>query len=311
MKRICALVMAVLCILSAFTFTGVAAETTRPSNVKNVTTKVTDTTASVSWDAVKGATGYRFYMWNETDKKWNIGLSATDQLGVEISRLIPGKTYKFAVKTYRTVGKKNVWSKGYTEFSILTRPSDVAKVKATSKSNSVTLSWSKAEGAYAYRVYQYMPSTKSYKALKNTTKCTFTVEGLSQGKKYIFAVRPWAKDGKTISWAAKRTTVRTATQPKAPKEVKASKITADSVTLSWDKVNGATGYTVYIWNTTTKKWNVSSAKVTSTSVKINKLSPKKNYIFAVRPFIEYGSAKVMGKYTQVKLKTAAKPAATR
>lgn len=311
MKRICALLMAFVCIFGVFSFSCAAAsQTIAPANVKNIKATVTDTTASVSWDAVKNAKGYRFYMWNETEKKWVVALSQTDQLGVEISKLVPGKKYSFAVKTFTKDTKgKAVWSKGYTDFSILTRPSDVKTVKATVAKDSIKLTWSKSEGAKGYRVYRYVPSSKSWKALKTTTSRSYTVTKLTAGKKYIFAVRPYAKQDGITSWAGKLTKIAVAAAPKAPEKLR-STVTSNSVTLRWNASEGATGYRIYIWNVSKKKWDIASSSVKSTSAKITNLKAGKNYIFAVKPYTRYGSINSWGSYSQIKVTTAKAQAET-
>ena len=306
MKRICALVMAVICIFSVFSFScAAAAQTIAPPSAKSIKTTVTSTTASVTWGAVKNAKGYRFYTYNDSEKKWVIALSKTDQLGVDISNLLPGRKYTFAIKSYTTNSKgKTLWSSKYTSFSILTRPENVKTLKATYnlENNSIKLTWSKSEGATGYKVYRYIPSTKSWKALKTTTARSYTVTKLTAGKKYIFAVRPYAKQDGMTSLAAKLTKVGIAAAPKAPTKLRASAST-NSVTLKWNASEGATGYRVYIWNATKKKYDVASSSVSSTTVKITNLKAGRNYIFAVKPYTRYAGINSWGELAKLKVTT--------
>lgn len=72
-------------------------------------------------------------------------------------------------------------------------------LKVSKKTNSsVTLKWSKVEGADKYAVYQYNSKTKKYVKIKSVSKTTYTVKGLDSGTKYQFKVAALVKgkDGK-------------------------------------------------------------------------------------------------------------------
>ena len=115
-KRFSALITAIICVISLFSFSASAAEAKAPANVSKITTKVNSTDAAISWGKVKGAKGYRFYMWDESQKKWIVGINSTTELGAEISNLTPGQKYTFGVKAYKKSGKKTLWSKKVTRF---------------------------------------------------------------------------------------------------------------------------------------------------------------------------------------------------
>lgn len=78
------------------------------------------------------------------------------------------------------------------------------------------------------------------------------------------------------------------------KRLKASKTTATTITLKWDKVKGAESYQVYRYNTSSKSWT--KIKTTSkTSYKVASLSTATVYQFKVRA--KKGSQ--TGKYSSV------------
>lgn len=64
--------------------------------------------------------------------------------------------------------------------------------------SSVTLKWSKVEGADKYAVYQYNSKTKKYVKIKSVSKTSYTVTGLDSDTKYQFKVAALVKgkDGK-------------------------------------------------------------------------------------------------------------------
>ena len=298
--------MAIICVLSLFSFGALAADTKAPANVSKITTKVNSTDAAISWSKVKGASGYRFYMWNETQKKWTVGIKSTTQLGAEISNLTPGKKYTFGVKAYKKDGKKTVFSKSVKKVSILTKPAAVKKINTSSELNSIKLSWKAAKGAKGYRIYQYNASKKTWDTIKkSTTALSFTVKDLKPGAKYTFAIKAYAKADDMYSWSKVRTTADTATKPASPKTLKYT-ATASSVALSWSKSSGATGYKIYMRDTKTNSWKTVASGVTSTSITISELSSSKKYTFAVKPYIKLDGATIWGDYAQITATTAGK-----
>lgn len=93
----------------------------------------------------------------------------------------------------------------------------------------------------------------------------------------------------------------------APKNIKASDITETSVALKWDKVKGANGYKVYIYNTEKKKYALYKT-VKGTSCKVEGLRAGKTYIFAVAAAAKKGGKTTAQERSKgVQVTTAAKP----
>ncbi|MCI6770403.1 MAG: fibronectin type III domain-containing protein [Oscillospiraceae bacterium] len=86
--------------------------------------------------------------------------------------------------------------------------------------------------------------------------------------------------------------------PGVPKNLK-STATTDSITLTWSKVDQATGYRVYVYNTSKKTYSI--VKSTSkTSLVIKDLKPGQTYRFAVRAFSKNGSEVIFSRsYTTI------------
>lgn len=82
--------------------------------------------------------------------------------------------------------------------------------------SSVTLKWSKVEGADKYAVYRYDSKTKKYVKIKSVSKTSYTVTGLDSGTKYQFKVAALVKgkDGKyTAQTQSEAKSVTTAEYP--------------------------------------------------------------------------------------------------
>ena len=87
--------------------------------------------------------------------------------------------------------------------------------------------------------------------------------------------------------------------------LKVSSRSKNSLTLTWTKTAGATGYRVYSYNPTTKKYKALSDVKTNTYT-VKKLKAGTKYYYAVKPFTKVGSKTYWGTLS-VLLTTATKP----
>lgn len=90
---------------------------TNPAAV-NFTLSTSSKKATVKWNKVTGATGYKVYYKTSANDKW-IGLKTTDNKTTSYTKtgLTNEKTYYFTVKAYRTVGGKT-YNGAYTTKTI-------------------------------------------------------------------------------------------------------------------------------------------------------------------------------------------------
>ena len=95
------------------------------------------------------------------------------------------------------------------------------------------------------------------------------------------------------------------------KPLKSEKIeatqTADTITLKWNKVIGATGYRVYVYNTKTGKYK--TVKTTAgTTCTVKKLKSGTAYKYAVKAYTKTSDGETIWAENSVKITTATKPA---
>jgi fibronectin type 3 domain-containing protein len=147
---------------------------------------------ALSWREVKGADGYKVYVYNSKKKKYTT-LKTVSNNKYTAEELKSGTTYKFAVKPYAKKNGKTYYGKPVylTVTTKLTLPSLTAKI--TSKGN--TLKWSKVNGADGYVIYYSTKKDGSYKKLKATTATSYTHLKTSKSKNYYYKVRAY----KTVS----------------------------------------------------------------------------------------------------------------
>ena len=182
-----------------------------------------------------------------------------------------------------------------------TNVSNVSGFKASSSAKSVKLTWKKVSKANGYIIYQYNSSKKTWvkkKTLKTNTT-SYTVKSLTPGTAYRFAVKAYIQaNGKQVN-SKSYTSLYTATNPNAV----SFKVTPGKkkATIKWNKVKGATGYTVYYKTSSKGSWKKLKA-TKSTSYTKTKLTSKKTYYFTVKAYKTYKGKTYTSSFTSKKVK---------
>ena len=95
-------------------------------------------------------------------------------------------------------------------------------VKVKNGDKRATISWSKVDGADAYRIYMYDANSKSYKRKATVKGTKYTIKKLTNGKTYKFKVMPVKYDKMTKTYTAGTASKVVKAVPKAPE--KSSKV---------------------------------------------------------------------------------------
>ena len=168
--------------------------------------------------------------------------------------------------------------------------------------NALKLNWSKVNGANGYRVY--VKVNGQWKALGNTKSTTYVHKKLETGKSYTYTVKAYKNTKSGTVWSSydkKGITGKAALS--APSLRKAKRSSAKKATLSWKKVNGASGYVVYR-KTNNGRWQIVK-KITKgniTSFTDKRLSKGKKYTYTVRAYCTVGKKNIYSGYNKKGLK---------
>ena len=157
--------------------------------------------------------------------------------------------------------------------------------KATLTVGTVTqktaaLSWSVKGKADGYLIYRYDYKAKSFDRIAETSKTAYTAGNLEGGESYLFAVRPFAKQGKTLV-KGKLAKVRFYTPLAAVGTIKQSETTAASHKLQWKAVPGADSYQIYYFKDSTKTFALLGA-TTNPVCTVKNLQSAATYQYKVR-----------------------------
>ena len=163
--------------------------------------------------------------------------------------------------------------------------------------NAITFKWSTVSNADGYQVYRKVNSGK-WKSVKTTTGLVYKDKDTKAGYKYSYTVKTYKLiDGKKVySGYDKRglsgklnTTV-------------SLKIKNNTVSVSWKKTNGASGY--YIYRATSKKGKYSKIKIITSGKTLKytdkKVKKGKTYYYKVVPFRKISGKAVKGASSAVK-----------
>lgn len=163
--------------------------------------------------------------------------------------------------------------------------------------NAITFKWSTVSNVDGYQVYRKVNSGK-WKSVKTTTGLVYKDKDTKAGYKYSYTVKTYKLiDGKKVysGYDKKGLSGKLNTTVSL-------KIKNNTVSVSWKKTNGASGY--YIYRATSKKGKYSKIKIITSGktlkYKDKKVKKGKTYYYKVVPFRKISGKAVKGASSAVK-----------
>ena len=202
----------------------------------------------ITWINIKGATGYTVYRsvdgktWDEVETVDGFDpLKSGDELSVVDKNVKNNVKYRYRVRSFNDSGKCKQDASKYMTGRYLMSP---ATIKLKKSSTSITVSWTKVEGASSYRVYRRIVNADgsygSWSTLKSGIKELSYKDSsisLTTARKYQYSVRSFASDAASVHTSF-------ATTVFVPKTKVTLKTLYNGVSLTWTKINGVEGYRV-------------------------------------------------------------------
>ena len=175
-----------------------------PANVTLGSAKAVSGGIQVTWQAASGAAKYKVYRKDAVNTKWTViatvtGTSYTDKSGTA------GTKYSYTVRGVAADGK--TLSPGYNKTGVSATvpkaaavPAEVKMGDATARGSYITVDWSRAANASAYRVYRRINNSTDWRIVASSVNGTsYTDWNVEPGVRYSYTVRGIAADGKTLS----------------------------------------------------------------------------------------------------------------
>ena len=191
----------------------------------------------ISWNKSNGTEQYRVYY--KGSKGWTrmVDTTSTSYIDKDVSS---GKNYTYTVRCINSSATK--FTSGYDSKGKSVKYISTPKItKAESVDGGVKISWNKSNGAEKYRVYY--KGSKGWTRMVDTTSTSYIDKDVSSGKNYTYTVRCLnkSKNKFTSGYNSTGKSIKYVSAPKISK----TEATYNSITLNWDKVNGAEKYRVY------------------------------------------------------------------
>ena len=234
-------------------YTYVNAEVTDiPSTVTGVrSTSNTSTSNTITWNASTKAEGYEIYQWIGTTDSYKL-IGTTTSTKFTNSKKSSGTMYRYKVRAFNNVDGQRIEGAYSSEFTTCTLPANVSFSLCSTDVDSITLNWNKVSKATGYQVEMYTNGT--WKTLSTLSGTSYTASDLSQNTAYRFrvrAIRNYNYINYYGDYTEKDITIRPANTPEG---LSSSVNTSSSNTITWESMNGVSGYSVYQWIGTTDSY---------------------------------------------------------
>lgn len=216
---------------------------------------VNGTSLMVSWEEVSGADGYRIYrkLKAEDDGEapetldWQVVDTVdADVLSYEDTGREVGRTYYYTVIAYKEEDGVRYWGDydfaGVSGKALLDAPKLLYWMGG---GNAVTLMWEPVEGADGYAVLRKLPS-KSWNEIADVgNDVTFTDTDMLSSMPYQYTVKAYYLDEEESRVMSSYDTVGLLYTPELELPAPEATVENGTVRLSWERVEGIQGYTVY------------------------------------------------------------------
>ncbi len=219
----------------------------KPANFQSLSNTLTD--CDLSWDSAANATEYIVEGSKSADGGF-VELYSGGANSCSLHSLDSGNIYFFKVKAKNTLieGEFTSTIRVNLKLTLPGQPKNLQKISGTQ--SSITIGWNSVSTADSYKIYRAQNSEGPYSLIKSNNQGTsFTNTGLSRGTAYHYKVSANSDvidEGANISLEGpKSSSISITTIPAEPTSIRVSDSTTSSLKVSWNAVNGATGYKIY------------------------------------------------------------------
>jgi fibronectin type 3 domain-containing protein len=202
---------------------------------------VTDSSASLAWDAVNGATGYNVYRCgSENGTYTRVNHSTISSAGYTDTGLDPLTEYYYKVSA--TIFElEGILSSPVSCTTLMPAPDNVRVTSVTD--GSISFTWNAVNGASGYNIYRSSSVDGVYTKVNSSvvTQVFYADTGLSSNTNYHYRVSAVTNSIESVLSSV----LSVATLLPAPENLRITAATDISVSLGWDALSGASGYNVY------------------------------------------------------------------
>lgn len=263
---------------------------------------------TIKWNGVANTDSYQIYRRKSGAEVYSfVKTISSATTSFTDTGLQSGSKYYYRVYAVNSAGKSDKQG-GY---EVWTKP-DKPKLPTVTQINSSQLrvQWNKVEGASYYILLRRKSGAADYTTVKTLSSSNLSYDdyGLDSGSKYYYKLYAGNSGGRSYrSDSGYGYTKEEASDLKpvienieyfgniltekdklpAPSNVKCTANGSTSVTITWDRVNGATGYSILMRKSSDTSYTKIMTSTTECSYKVNGLLPNTKYYFVVRSINKY------------------------
>ena len=164
--------------------------------------------------------------------------------------------------------------------------------------DDVEVFWDSVSGATGYSVYYKKSSAKSYELLERTKETMLEVKDLSDGIEYTFKIVPYfTREGKV--YEVKNYGITKIYTMKKVENLQAKDYTSTRVRLTWDDIEGQTGYQISESTSKTKTKVIETYKTKTGEAKQIVNDAGVTYYYKIRPYKAVRGRYVYGPWSDV------------
>jgi len=250
-------------------------------------TNVTENSVVLTWNPVVNAINYDIQYRRSGITAWTTITAVTETTRTVID-LVADTDYEFQIRASNVVGK-SAWAQSAFAKTLPTPPMGFQCTDKTS--NSISLSWNgKDDGITKYEIRYRALGTTAWTTPAAVLETSRTVTGLKADTEYEFQIRALNVGGNS-AWSPRP--LYTATLPVAPGNFRCTAKTQNSITLAWNSVAGAMGYTLEYKQTGSDSswltWTLGSG-VNVTKATLTGLATGKEYDFRLMVITNTGGS---------------------
>ncbi|MBQ4207872.1 MAG: DUF4474 domain-containing protein [Clostridia bacterium] len=283
-------------------FSPVAKVSAKPAKVESVTaTNIGGASATLKWPKAAGASEYVIWRKDVGTGDDFVKTAVVKTNTYEVKYPASPRTVQFSVQASATVKGRTTQAAVSAPVKIALMPKPVTSLTLKKAGhNSLTLQWNKADGAPEYHVYQYISGELT--EIGVTDQLTYVVRDLEPATSYTFHVRAFANYEGLETKTAFSPVLTARTSFGTVKNATVVLNSNNTAVLSWNALDGATGYEVE--KKTGDDWTkLGESKTTMFNISEKesggKLAQGKTYLYRVRAFVTEGDETAYSPYTDV------------
>jgi lysophospholipase L1-like esterase/fibronectin type 3 domain-containing protein len=246
----------------------------------------------LSWKTVSGVEGYVLYKRPSGVGGYTRIAKGSFNGAYDVSGLTPNTAYDFVIRSYNTVGGKEVLSPSFPIVTAQTMPPAVTGLSASVVDGEAAVSWNASKGADGY--YVFYNTGSGWHTLGGTTDTAYYASAPEGAKQISYGVKTY-KYVNDYRYISRDLTVFRTTATTTPGEVKdfAMEYAGESyIRLKWTKLKNVEGYVVYQYVPSTNKYK-RVGKVNADNFTVEDLTANTGYRFTIRAYNTTGGKELL------------------